>query len=324
MFLKFFRTSVQGVYFFIPIFTFVLWLPHFIKPSIPHNFDYFYSSLVLTKFISFIARHNIISSILSFFTLVFLGFYLSRINFRHSIITRRTELPAFFFIVIALCAPVYHFSSYLIGIIPCCIALDRMMSGYKSDKSSFAYFDAGILFAIAGMIEMRLLWLTVLIWIALLILRPFKWREWLYSIIGFLIPFVFYVAYNYLFNISNQVIIEKLKLQFELVETRNLSKGLLMSLAGIAFIFIITNWYILITYGRNKIQSRKYFYVLFCMFLLLIGIYFIPAVEQIIFLLLAVPLAFLFTYYFTLARLNTRNEILLLILILSAVIPRLI
>ncbi len=322
MFLKFFRTSVQGVYFFILIFTLILWLPLFKHVDVPMNYEYFYHSLILSGFFDSVGRIPWLSSVFSFLVLIFLGFYISRINFRHTIVNQRTELPAFFFITIALCAPVYYMSSYLLGIIPCIIALDRMMAGYRHNKNSFSYFDSGILLSVGSMIEIRLIWLIALLWISLIILRSFRWREWIFGFTGLALPYLFYISFYYLQGRDITTLIQQITLQFEITEVYEYSKRSLIPIMGIGFIFLFANSFILLTYNKNKIQSRKYFYFLFGMFITLGGMYLIPAIEQFIFLLLAIPLSFLFSYYFSFVRLNMRNEFLFLIFVLSLVLPR--
>ena len=77
--------------------------------------------------------------------------------------------------------------------------IDKFLSLYKRDEVRSVMYDLGMIVAIGTLIYFPFISMLPLIWISLMIFRPFNWREWFAVISGFITIF-FFLAVFYFWN----------------------------------------------------------------------------------------------------------------------------
>ncbi len=75
----------------------------------------------------------------------------------------------------------------------------RIFRSTVSDYPLHDFFEASFFISIASLFYFNMIFYLVLVWIGLLIIRPLVWREWLISIIGALLPYLFVSTYYFVF-----------------------------------------------------------------------------------------------------------------------------
>ena len=77
------------------------------------------------------------------------------------------------------------------------LAVNRLFSTHRKETAFSETFDAGFYVAIASLFYIPSFVFMLLVWISLVLIRPFVWREWVISLIGFIVPYLFAAMYFY-------------------------------------------------------------------------------------------------------------------------------
>lgn len=183
---------------------------------------------------------------------------------------------------------------------------------YKTYNANINYrpvFDAGLIASIASFIYLPAAALLIFIFIALSFLRPFNWREWVIATIGFSVPFLFLLCWNFLSDKSSNVFSEQLP-----VLKTNYPAQLLTKKFGLALTIPVSVWGLLLLnslyiiqrdYLKRVVQIRKFLvlniWLLFILALSAAVVFLIPKYESFRiqhFLLIILPISVLIAYGF--------------------------
>ena len=82
--------------------------------------------------------------------------------------------------------------------------LFKLFNFYKTEEGKSNAYDVGMIVAIGTLIYFPFIYMFLSIWIALIIFKPFNWREWVAGIIGFATIFFFLAVFYYMNNDFNQ------------------------------------------------------------------------------------------------------------------------
>lgn len=83
------------------------------------------------------------------------------------------------------------------------VAIGRIMKSYRQDEAKSAFFDGAFLISFASLIYFPVITVFPLIFITILILRPFIWTEWASALLGVIAPHLIFTAFIYIFAISD-------------------------------------------------------------------------------------------------------------------------
>ena len=197
-----------------------------------------------------------------------------------------------------------------------------MLSIYKSDHSLPVTFDIGFLIAVACLFYFPSIVFLLVFYASLVILRPFVWREWVISLLGFLLPFFFCWLY-YFWKGATDEIINTMASNLHKAETGSgfswTGTNLIFpAVAGfvsvLGFISLMGNFY------KSVIRTRNFQQVLFIMLLaMLLPVLISRSYFAEMSLLICIPLSIAVSNYFAEAKRILFLEVLFL-LILSGVV----
>ena len=77
------------------------------------------------------------------------------------------------------------------------LAIHRLMSSYRKDTAFPNSFDASFLLSIATLFYFPCVVFLPILFIGFVLFRPFNWREWIISIIGIVLPYIFIFTYYF-------------------------------------------------------------------------------------------------------------------------------
>ncbi|MBN2482324.1 MAG: hypothetical protein JXB19_11315 [Bacteroidales bacterium] len=253
------------------------------------------------------------------------GFMLLQLNAIHFFITTRTQIPALFYMLLCSTLPSgTRFMPALIASSLLILLLFRIFSAYKKESLSYNFLDAGFLISLAGFFYVPAILFYPFLLIAMNIIRPFVWREWVFSLIGLLLPFLFLFAAYFLADASIANFADDMSDAFKVEQFADAGMGSKVFAGYVALLILISSVRMIRVVDNIKIQYRKIFISFFWMFIVTIVIFFaVPAsgVEMICFT--AVPVSFLLAYYFAHCRQNWANNALLMLYFLSIIIVKL-
>lgn len=194
--------------------------------------------------------------------------------------------------------------------------LSKLFNIYKLSEVKGLMFDLGVIVAIGSLIYFPFIVMFFLLWIALIIFRPFNWREWASPIAGVLCVYFLIASWCYwtdrleefsaLFTPYSHLPTISFSVDFnDFIALIPIGMSLLL------FLTILRNQYF-----RSIVHVRKSFQLLFYMLLLvIISFYFNKAITINHFLLCAPALAIYMAYYFTYAKTKWLYESLYIIML---------
>ncbi len=319
MLLKFFKSNSVGVIFFIPLLALLLWSDLFLSEK--SNFVPLPYSMPAYALIMKYLSNSIISGVLALLLIISQAFYLVYINKVYNFISQRTYLTSILFVLISSAFLNLHYlHPAIIANIFILLTIVEILSSYRQPKIYKASFNSGFLIAMAGLFYINANFLLLFVFISLLVLHSFNWREWISVILGFSTPylitvFIYYYTNNWTgLEMITSAILKHNSLKLIWPYSYYIFSGVLF-LTGILSIFKLST-----TYSNNKISTRNYF-SLFAILAILIVIIFIvvPFASIELIVIVAIPLSYLLANYY-LSHANKWVQEISFIFLLSAFI----
>ena len=241
----------------------------------------------------------------------------NRIINNHGLLAKPSYLPALLYITGAsLFMQFLLISPMLIGNFIIILIIDKFLKLAKTANAMSIMFDVGMLIALGTLIYFPFIMLLLMLWLSLLMYRPFNWREWISGLIGFLTIFSFVAVFYYWNDKLDRFIdiLQPLANKFPNKIQINLDDYLVLIPVGI--IMILAAIQLRENFYRSFISTRKAFQMLFFRFIVsMLSFYTKPGVTVAHFLLCVAPGAVLLAYYFSNAKKRWVYESLFAILV---------
>ena len=300
MLLRILKYNTTAGYLIIPMLAVIAWLPSLTSDTYMQMF-FDRSPMPLYEILAGYIPHNSLTSKIIALTMVLMaGFYLIRLNNTYLFLSERTLLPAFFLIlIVSSLSPLQRLHPGLVAMVFFLPAIERLLASYKTERLSYNFFEASFLIGAGSLFYFNLIWFNIMVWVALLILRPVIWREWVFSILGLAAPWFFLLATDFFLHDSIQWSTGMVSVNFV---TRNLLNFLFLPdrifLSFLLLLIILASRKIMHSMTKMKVLSRKIFLLMFWVFAVTM-VTFIAVenanVELLVFA--AVPVAFLFSHF---------------------------
>lgn len=319
MLYRFFRSYNPLLVVLIPIIGILLWLNSFIHIQ-PKEFLFDKFPMPFYRYTyNFLGTNLLISSISTFFIIIIQSFLLVRINLKYILIQERTYLPALMYILLVNgFIELHRLNPALFGSLFIILAIDKIFDSYKKDHLSYSFFDASILLSIGSLFYFNTIYFLLFLWLGLLILRPFIIREWIFTIIGFAVPYIIYFGMVFVFsnNLINEI--NSIKMAFSI----NVNNLLYMKLPHYIYYTFMTLLVLIATFNilnslfRMKVQNRNFFQVLIAMMVISMLIYIlIPSASVEMIMISSIPFSFILSHYFRDTNLKWWGELIFVLIL---------
>ncbi len=192
------KASINALLLFV--YALVLKFSLFLHPYFPvlHEGDNYLYRFILTILGSVFGTAALPYSILSFIILFVQATLLNSICNYHKLLPRANYLPGMCYILVTSMLPDWgHFSAPLLVNSIMIWCWYRMVALYNSTSPVTSIFNIGLLLGFATLLYMPAFAFLLLMFFALLIMRPFRIQEWFVGIIGFTSPFYFLILILY-------------------------------------------------------------------------------------------------------------------------------
>jgi len=324
--LNFFRKNQQAFIVFIIVYCFCIVLTYYFLFSSKHDISeilQFNTFANLGNYLPITKLNRIILAIFGGIGLIFAGFYLVKININYLIIQKRTQFPAFFLIAISSFAFHQHlFSTSIIASLFLLLAIDRIFSSIEKEAPSLKYLDAGILIGLGSLFYNNLVFFLPFFLIAQFTFKQFNWKEFVYPIIGLIVPFIYLFSGYFLFN---RPIIADLKVTYQhmFFDSVKLDYPLPLLIGiGVYLVFmIVANMFAIKKYATTKVLSRNLYQMIFYLFVIgLIVLIFVPSAGIELFFIISIPSSVLLSIYFSECRNSFINQVFFIILLLDPLV----
>jgi len=316
--LKLFKGSQPALIIIILLLTGLMWIRSFFQPA-EFQLTYDLYEMPLWHFLnSFLGNSEIIRKIIAMILLIINALWLSRMNTKFILVKTRTYLPTLFYgFICSSFLPMLDLNPALIAVTLFVQAVDLLFESYKEEKLSYKYFESSLLVSCGSLFYGPAALSMVIIWISLSILKTPGWRDWMFTIIGFILPYLFLLSLLYVFDENVPEYFRNILINFKI--TRGFDYLDNIKIIYFSFIFILillASVKMIRVYQGLKIYARIYYRVFFWIFVFTVGIFFSlynRSFELIYFTTL--PVSYILTFYFYSIRSRFLGELLFSIFI---------
>ena len=291
------RTSPLSIVIFL-IAILGLWTTYLIDPQIVMQY-YDINPMPLYKpFLSIYLDNNYIGMLIFLAIMGLNIFILTRINSSFRLIEKRSSFFVLLFILFtSLFSEFQQFNPMQFAFLWVLLGISSVFKLYKNEYELRSVFEAGFFFSIAGLFYANAFFLSAIIFIGMISLIPFYWRQWIVAICGLLTPIVFVVSWAFIFDklpyllsiVTENSIVWHSKLHIDILK-----------LGFIGFISLLLVAALLYTYSGviKKVAIQKYYFLLFVFSIIIVATYlFIPSVGIDAFFFISLPLIFFISNY---------------------------
>jgi hypothetical protein len=304
----------------------LLWLQALINPYSYNFYEGENTNLLFAPLYRLLSNFPLIQVVLSLAFVFFISFLIQQISSSFSLLKVRTKLPAIIFILLAGGFPALHtLHPVYIAAVFLMLGIYSLFSVFNNAEPVTHFFNVGLFLSLGAMFYIHLLVLLPAFFIAVSVLRreP-RFRDHFALFIGFIVPIIF--AFSYLFFTDGlPETFNMLKINI-ITHVSNFGNNyVLIGYTGIvALLTLIGSIKMIQLYDSSKVSTRKYFHVLFILFLFsLIGFLLVPAVSNEILILSFIPLSLMIGNLFVSISSRFWSEFLFSILLLSSIFMQL-
>jgi hypothetical protein len=320
MLLKLFKSNHPVVIILIPVLATLLWLPGLL-PQLPVTVQP-YTGPQMPAFrlvLELLGGQGQATRIVALVLIIFQAYIIIRLNYKFIFIENKTYLPAVLYVILASAlSRLQHLHPVVLANFFLMAAINRTFVISKQKLLLKQYFESGFLIGLGGLFYPPFILVLPVVWFTLFILRSFNGREWFSTLIGFFTPPSMYLAVLFLLN-KMQAFINPLNAYVNYnAKLFTISDISFWALVVIGFILIIALFNSLRFIGTKKINTRKYFSLLFWFLALSVAIIIVakPVGYEFVYVI-ALPLSIQLAGYFIEVRNRWWSELSFTLLILG-------
>jgi len=315
MLISVFKSNQKLVNGFSIIVVLCLWLPLF----------WLNNSIVINKYslfngISFINNVKLLSFAFGVLLISAQAIYINHLVNHFKIIANNTHLVSLFYVLwcaanssLLIVTPILIANSFLL------LAVHQLFSMYNVERVYSSAFNAGLLIAIAMLFYFPAVLFLPLLWIVLIYTKTPNWREFVISVLGFILPLVFFIAYYFitnqplpmLFGVDNNYTVF---LDYQ-IPVNSLGRGFFYSIIVVGLLAVID---LLRHIDTNVVKIRKLLLMVLLMMLLLCSSLFVNSFDYLAtYLLMGIPFSIILANYFNQMKRTWLAEIIFLGLLIT-------
>jgi len=300
--LKFYKSDNPLVLVSLPVIAVLFWLPGLLNPA---DVD-FSNTSPLFQWIND-GLSPLFSRIVAMTIVVISGLIINGIINNNEIFDRNTFLPALMYLISMSAIKEYQvLSPIVISNLFWILAFRRLFNIYRQISCKKEVFDATLLLLIGALFYFPSIFMLPIVWVALKIIRPFAWREWVIPFFTFVIFGIYWVVSLLLGNGLND--------WSEFVSFNSEQYTAMEVIVSWPYYVVFSVLFILVNFSgyqiskQSKGSSLRYRKIIsFFIFIMVLTISILLFVkyfsnEDVYTLVGAVPLSLLITFYFNYAK----------------------
>ena len=250
------KASANALLLFV--YAFVLKFSLFLHPFYPllHEEDNYLYRYILTALHALFGQAALPFAIISFIILFSQATLLNSICNYHKMLPRSNYLPGMCYILVSSLLPDWgHFSAPLLinSIIIWCWY--RMVALYNSPSPVTAIFNIGLFLGLATLVYIPAIAFLMLLFFALLIMRPFRIQEWFVGFVGFTSPYYFLILLLYFTRQLHWAnLVPRIRFTFPAIPG---SVWIIISMSLLVIPFVIGGFFVQNNLNKMLIHIRK-------------------------------------------------------------------
>ncbi len=191
----FLKNNHLGAILMVPVLAVSLWLPTLLHTQVHHEFQGMPLFRLADTYLSSVPY---LSAAVAVTLLVIEAFILNSVMIRHQITGKDNYLTAALYIMLMSASksfltlhPLIFANLFLI------LSLHSVFLMHRKETAFSNAFDAGFLVSIASLFYLPSILFFPLLGLSFLFMRPFIWREWVISLMGLIVPYLFAFVYYF-------------------------------------------------------------------------------------------------------------------------------
>ncbi len=244
--------------------------------------------------------------------------WLNRIVNRNKLIDKNSYLTSLFIVILnAITFAFQSFQLILVANIFLIAALDQLFKLYNLKVKISVVFNTSLLLGVATILYHPYVVYILFAWIVLIYISTPNWRDFMVSLLGFLLPIVYLLAYFYVFETIDSFSWAN----FSSNNTLTIKQTSLSVLATIGGIMVIFSLFVLTQImAKSIVRVRKLLWVVVLFVMFGVITYFINNNNVVSTLLtLSIPFAIIFAAFIDKLRKNWLAEIILLAILANII-----
>lgn len=137
------------------------------------------------------------------------------------------------------------------------ISLYSYFNTYRSDNAMAGIFDGAFFLSLASLFYYPMLFFIPLIFIALIVMRTFYYREWLLIILGLLLPYFICAIFFFLFDVPQTLFLARFQGSFSGFSFPLLTAGSFLINLAFIILVIVVFLYLLSNGLGGKVKTQK-------------------------------------------------------------------
>ena len=302
MILKFYKSDKISGLVSLPIIGVLFWLPGLLNPAVID----FSNASPLFQWLYNLGT-PLFSTVIALIIIVISALILNDVINKNEIFNRNTFLPALIYLLFMSAIKEYQvLNPIIISNLFWILAFKRLFNVYSQVPCKKEMFDATVLMLFGGLMYSPSILMLAMVWIALKILRPFVWREWIMPFFAFIVFGVYWTLALIWRNELNNWLDY---FTFDSPQYSSIDITILWPyyiLLGVVLVLVSISIYIIFTrYKGSSLRFRKI--ISFFIFIIILTIAILTLIqyfsnENVYTLVGAVPLSLLITFYFNYAK----------------------
>ncbi len=289
----------QIIRVFLPVLLF--WLPAFLWPETFPQRIIFVAAPATPYLEPLTHLQGPLPALVAFFFWLITAYLLTALNHRYLFLRTRSLLPLFF--LMTLTSPltgITEINNLTLTLPFLVIVFFLVFRTYRNNQRDFSFFIAAFWTGVVALVSLKSSVFMIVIWIALLSLRPFYIREWLVSFLGFMTPWLLYFGTAFLLDHDPALLLRDALAGFSAGWPAYQPAPLQwVFLAYLAVLILAASVYNFLSLSAMKTRSRKFHMLFFWTALLAIAsMAYFRCCWLSFFPFLGIPLSVLFAFYF--------------------------
>ncbi|MBK9478213.1 MAG: hypothetical protein IPO70_09810 [Bacteroidetes bacterium] len=208
MLVGFFKRNSTSSVLVVPGIALALWAIGFVHPTAAINKN----TMPLFDWLCRATQsYPLLQVILALVIVIAEAFLVNHICDKYNILSKKTNLPALLYVVLMSCCKLFlGLHPLLLANLFILLSINRIFSSYHKEEAFAHVFDAGFYIGIASLFYFPAAILFPMVWVGLIVIRTFVWREWIISFIGLLLPYLFITTYYFWYEKLNFFLVDKI------------------------------------------------------------------------------------------------------------------
>jgi hypothetical protein len=260
--------------------------------------------------------------VLMIFILACQAIYLNYLVSEYKLVKDNCHLTSLVFVILNSCyILMFEFNLVVLANTITLLAMHQLLRMYGTKNNFSLSFGAGLLIGIVGLIYPPLFIYFILLWVFLVYTTTPTWRDFIVSLLGFSVPLVYYIVYEFVLGDLSTITLENNLNKIFIVNWMNLNISNKLFLTGLFFVLIFSLLNLVVTIGNSGVKISRLLVMVVLMFVLGLGSLFLNQFDFLAsFLIVSIPLAIIIANFFQNMKKVWLAEILFSFLLVTIII----